>query len=351
MKIEYIDRKNGFAKFWVETLDDLWHVENLVEKGDLLYASVFRRIKNEKDPEKKSERKPVKITLEAESAKFDRYADRLRVSGVIKEGFPEKFVSIGAHQTIDIETGSKIKMWKPKWKKYHISRLKEAEIAVKRPKMIIVSMDESESEAAVIKEYGLEFLGRIESKIPGKRMVVKKDTSKKEFFEEIEQQLSGVPVDAIILSGPGFTKTNFKTFLAEKKSPLLEKTTVKNTGQSGKTGVFEIIKSGGVTQGLEEARVIKETKMLEEILKEIAVGGKATYGLAQAEKAASVGAVETLAINDSLLREKRNQCEKIFTDTESSNGKVMIFNSENESGKILSGIGNIACLLRYQWEE
>lgn len=351
MKIEYIDKKNGFAKFFVETLDDLWHVEKLVEKGDLLYASVFRRIKNEKDPEKKSIRKPVKVTLEAESAKFDKYADRLRVSGIIKEGFPEKLVSIGAHQTIDIETSSIIKMWKPKWKKYHISRLKDAEQAVKRPKMIIVSMDESESEIAIVKEYGLEFLGRIESNSPGKRVQSKKDTSQKEFFEEIENQISNIQVDAIIIAGPGFAKGNFKTYLGEKKSALFSKITLKNTGQSGKTGVFEIIKSGGVKQGLEDARAIKETTVLENIVKEIALEGKATYGLIQVGKAAKIGAIETLIVNDSFLREKQHECEKIFGDTESGNGNVMIYNTENESGKILKGIGNIAALLRYNWNE
>ncbi|MCK4884182.1 MAG: hypothetical protein KAS30_04895, partial [Candidatus Diapherotrites archaeon] len=53
----------------------------------------------------------------------------------------------------------------------------------------------------------------------------------------------------------------------------------------------------------------------------------------------------------SFLREKQHECEKIFGDTESGNGNVMIYNTENESGKILKGIGNIAALLRYNWNE
>ena len=47
MKVLYQDTRTNEIKLLPETLDDLWHLHNLVDDGDLVFATTFRR-KDEK---------------------------------------------------------------------------------------------------------------------------------------------------------------------------------------------------------------------------------------------------------------------------------------------------------------
>ncbi|RLG86105.1 MAG: hypothetical protein DRO15_06610 [Thermoprotei archaeon] len=57
--------------------------------------------------------------------------------------------------------------------------------------------------------------------------------------------------------------------------------------------------------------------------------------ISSVEVAAKAGAIETLLVLDTFLREKpeiRSRIEKIMTDTDSKGGKVRIVNSETPAG-------------------
>jgi protein pelota len=43
MRVLHQDRKTGEIKVQIDSLDDLWHLYNLIDKGDLVRAVTFRR--------------------------------------------------------------------------------------------------------------------------------------------------------------------------------------------------------------------------------------------------------------------------------------------------------------------
>ena len=49
MRVIHKDMKHGKIKLVPETLDDLWHLNHLIEEGDLVTALTWRREKAEAD--------------------------------------------------------------------------------------------------------------------------------------------------------------------------------------------------------------------------------------------------------------------------------------------------------------
>ena len=43
MKILHQDTRTNEIKLLPESIDDLWHIENLLDEDDLIYATAFRR--------------------------------------------------------------------------------------------------------------------------------------------------------------------------------------------------------------------------------------------------------------------------------------------------------------------
>ena len=107
MRILSLDKKNALVKVVPESMDDLWHLEKIIEAGDLVSGSTDRRIKA-KDIEQKSERVKIFVSLEVEKTDFHKFSGKLRVQGIIIEGKPEELVELKSHQAIEIELNEPI---------------------------------------------------------------------------------------------------------------------------------------------------------------------------------------------------------------------------------------------------
>ena len=68
-----------------ETLDDLWHLRHLVERGDLVFALTHRKVAAiaDKARPEKMERKTVRLGIQVEDIEFHIYSNWLRLHGVI----------------------------------------------------------------------------------------------------------------------------------------------------------------------------------------------------------------------------------------------------------------------------
>jgi len=75
------------------------------------------------------------------------------------------------------------------------------------------------------------------------------------------------------------------------------------------------------------------------------------YGFDEVQKASKYGAIETLALADSTLREasdeNRMTLEKLMTEAEMKGGKIIVISTEHEAGTKLLSLGGIAALLRF----
>jgi protein pelota len=335
--------REGEISVTAETLDDLWHLKYIIETGDLVFALTKRKADAASDklrPEK-IEKKNVRLGLRVDGLEFHRFSNRLRVHGVIEHG-----MDIGQHHTFNVEEGTNLSIIKT-WKKDQLERIDEAEASSKRPKVVLVAVEEGDADIGLVRHYGIEMYSHI-SQSSGKGDVSLRDV----FFHEIVDQLvhAASASEAIVVSGPGFTKEDFMKYLQAKQPELASRALVEDTSSIGMSGFQEVLRRGAVDRITEESRIARESVLMDELLREIATSGKVAYGIDEVMVAQDYGSISTLLIADEFLREEREKgrIDSFLQSVEHSQGRIVIFSTIFEPGHKLLALGGIAALLRFK---
>jgi protein pelota len=352
MRILYHNLKEGKIKVQPETLDDLWYLKTLIKEGDLVSGRSYRRVRDEeKLRADKGVRVPVFLEIRVENTELAKYINRLRVTGTIEHG-PEDLITLGAFHTIEVEPNDAITIVKEKWRRWELERLREAEKAGITPLVLIACLEEGEAEFVMVRRYGLDFVARVTTTIPGKRVVREHEASLRQFYTEvsgkIEEVLEKEDIRAIVICGPGFAKDNLLAYLKEKHPRIAGICYVESTGTGGRAGIQEVLKRGVIERIVKESRVSLETKLVEQLFVEIGKdSGLATYGIEEVKKAIEYGAVEKLLITDALLRVFEGS-DRLIEKTRQMRGKAIVVSTEHEAGERLQWVGGIAALLRFK---
>jgi protein pelota len=325
-----------------ESLDDLWHLEKVIERGDLVTGHSERRFKTEAG---ESERKHVKVKLRVEGVEFHKPSAALRITGVVVEAAPAEYVAVGTHHTLEVAPGTVFWIEKTAWKNWQLDRLDEAVRASKTPKLVIVALDDEEAEVVFLRDFGTEHKASISSGKSGKRYESKYDPGK--YFAEVADTLAGIQCDRVLVAGPGFAKDGLVKLVREKNPELARKILVESVGSGGKPGVQEVLKRGLVEKVVEKSRAAEDARLVEELLAAVA-GGLAAYGVAEVLEALDYGAAETLLVTDELFTKKRDEMEKLFAKAEAVRCRTRIVSVEGEAGQQLKSLGGIAAKLRFK---
>ena len=344
MRVLWKKLKEGKVKIAVDTLEDFWHLSNLVSPGDAVHATTFRRVEmKESQRAARADKKKVKVKLRMEKVEFDKTAaNRLRLFGIIESGTPEDLIDFGSHHTINLELGDTIIIEK-EWRQYQLKLLKEAER--KRPKIIILSIDKGEAIFGLVKDYGIEY-ANLNEVIPGKDAENKDiENAETKFYTDVLKALDRYKFERCIICGAGFYKDDFWKYIQGK--PIAEKCLIEHTGSGGENAIAEVLKRGVLHRLVAESKLAEEAELVEQLLAEIGKDGNATYGLAKI-KSLAAGAIKSLLITDVLIREEK--LDDLLKQVESSDGKVLIISVDHESGKQLESLGGIAAITRYKVE-
>jgi len=351
-----MDLKKGFVKVKPESLDDLWHLFNLISSGDGVYARTTREVKIEGEGMRpaKGERIPVSIGIVVDDVSFDKSINRLRVKGVVVEA-PKDIGIKGTHHTINVIVGNPVTITKTKWLEHQISILRTASEQKVAP-MLIVALDDENCCIALLQHYGFDVKMEVKSKLPGKLEAEKRAEGMLGYFKSITEGLDSVwkRTDGnIVIVGPGFVKEKFVGYLKEKMPALAEKIiAVKSVSSAGVAGVHEALRCGILANVAKQIRAVEEAGKVEEVFARISRGSRdVTYGVDDVEKAVTFGAVELLLVGDRLLRggpdERRIKLEEVMRKVEKMRGRVMIVSTEHEAGEKILSLGGVAALLRF----
>ncbi|MGD8565160.1 MAG: mRNA surveillance protein pelota [Candidatus Bathyarchaeota archaeon] len=355
MKILQMNLRKKIVKAIPDTFDDLWHLYNIIQKGDQIHARTKREIEPREQfgRPKKQERISVLLGVKVEKIDWDRLMGRLRIHGRICKA--PKNVPLGPYHTLKIVANKPLTIVKEKWGKHHIDRLKSAREASEEP-IIIVSIDDESFVVATTRQYGIEVRVEERIRLPGKLEPAKRNSALKEYFTKVKASLFKVWVtkhSPIVIIGVGFIKNGFVKFLRNEAKEVFEAVVdVKSVNNFGVAGIHEALRSGILEKAMEHLRVFQETEVIREVLKRL---GKSehtvTYGLVQVENAAELGAIETLIISDKMLRktsdQERSNLEKLMQNVEQKGGRIKIISTEHEAGKELHALGGAAALLRF----
>ena len=348
MKIIFKDPKSGEIKLVPENLDDIWHLYNIIEEGDLVRAVTFRTSEDEKADKlraKKAEKKKMKLGIRVEKVTFHEFSNRLRVQGVIEEG-PQ---DLGSYHTfnVDAEEMQPLSILKEHWRAHQIQRIDEAVLQRTQPMLVFVSLDDDAATVAILFQSGVQLVAEIDAHRSGK-MYESKETTQ-EYYGEIFSVIKTVkkPDSPLVIIGPGFAREHLMKIGKEKEPALFENSITHATANSGMNGIHEALKVGIVEQITKENRVSKETQAIEKLFEEIKKDGRVTYGRNEVEDALSRGAVEKLLISDMMVRSKNG--ERLLELARKTHSDFIIINTMHEAGKKFEGIGGVAALLRFKY--
>jgi protein pelota len=356
LKILEKQLKKGFVKVVPESLDDFWHLYNIIYAEDQVYAKTTRIMKIEElyARPKKGKRVSVILGIRVQKVFWDRSLNRLRVHGIICEA-PEDIGGIGSHHTLDVVLNKPISVVKSQWQKHQLERLERAS-HVETPLITVLAIDDEEYCVAVLRQYGMEVKGEKKTRLPSKMEPEKREEAFKAFFKSALQILreSWMSLrNLIVVIGPGFVKSNFVKYVQSEAPDIAEAIVdVKSVNSAGVAGINEALRSGVLANTLKNVRIAEETQLVEEVLTRLGKGtGNVAYGLDEVVKAIQYGAVEKLLLTDTMLREapneKRISLENIMRDVENKGGQVIIVSTEYEAGAQLRGLTGIVALLRF----
>lgn len=342
MKVLGFDKKEGHMKLVPEVLEDLWHLERVLEPGDVVSSSSTRVFKASEAGEE--ERKKVRIELQAEKIDFSKSASKLRVTGKITGGSPEEYIQLGRHHTIDVELQKPVEITK-QWKEYQLQRIAKARESSKKPLIGMLVMDEGKALFALIREYGVEFGPELRNH--ASKGDEKFEERRSQFFGDVMKQLGSMKVNRIVVAGPGFAKENLKKFISERDEELSKKLNFESCSTAEESGVYELLKKGVLSKIASEQRVEEEFLLLQSFLAELSrESGLAVYGAEEVRKAIDYKALGKLLVVDELLR-KDKEIEKLLEDAEKMKAEILLFSSESEAGKQLMGLSGVAGILRF----
>jgi protein pelota len=336
------DKRARSMKLRPDTLDDLWHLYNLVEKGDHVTATTQRTVNVPRgEDEQKVAKRTLTLTVKVDRVEFHDFANRLRVLGEIV-GTEEQ----GRHHTLNIEPLDELTVAKPRdWRDHQVQRVTEAVRAGQRPLVVFVAIEEGEATLAVLRQFGLQEAGTISGPSSGKR--TGKEEDRGPWFGEILLGLKQLVPEtgAVLVVGPGFAKDKFLAWLKDHDRDMAKRCLVDSTAHAGVVGIREAMKRGLVDRVDKEARVAIETRMVEKVLEAIAAQSPSAYGEAEVKRALEAGAASLLLVTDRMVRE--GNAEALLAFAKGTQCEAHVISTGHEAGKRLDLMGGSAALLRY----
>ena len=343
MRVIHQDRRTGEIKVQIDSLDDLWHLYNIIAPGDLVFAVTYRREEGTADKirSERGEKKRMRLGVRAEKVEFHEFEDRLRVLGVIEQG-PQ---DIGSHHTFNLQEGEVLSIIKERWTEAQLKRLKRSVDDARRPRIVFVSLEYEEAVVAVLRQFGVQEVAHIQAPSSGKMYEQKGDGN---YYDEVLAkvvQVAGEGVPVLVL-GPGFAKETLVALGRERAPQVFARARIFHTGQAGMAGINELMRMGIGGDVLEESRVALEFQLMEQVLHQIASDGLVAYGTKEVEKAVRTGAVDTLLVIDSLVRQR--DLDDLMRAVETAGGRVVVVSEHHDPGRELESLGGFAALLRFK---
>ena len=347
--------RNGELKVLIESLDDLWVIYNILRENDQIKGRTFRRVVMREGDS--GVRKPMTLLLNIQKVEFHEFTNRLRVLGTILEG-PEDWVSTGQHHTFNLEPGSKISIFKEKWFRNDIQRIRRNMEKKSTSSVLCVAIENGLANIAMLSNYSLTPISEIKENIPGKRYSKQMHKELVEKFYNnvstvIDENLSKYKLSLIVICGPGFTKEHFVEAYREKHDNIDVKIATVSASSGEISAIYEILRNGTISSLKADFKIAQDEVMMQQFIEYLGKDNDMImYGLDQVMQCSIMGAIEHLLICDVLLRvsdkDSRKEIEEILNNTEKNRGQVHILSTLNPAGEQLENYGKIAAILRYK---
>ncbi|KAJ2792682.1 Translation factor pelota [Coemansia guatemalensis] len=357
--------RSGYVRMTPEQPEDMWHLYNLILKGDQLTASTMRGLKKESSTGSvMSSRVWLTLTISIEDVFFDIQACALRING--RNIVESKHVGIGQYHTLDLEMNHPFTLKKAEWDPISLQRVKDACDITRQADVAAVTMQEGLAVVCLMTQYMTVVRQRIEVPIPRKRRGSTTNYEKgvQRFYEQIyraiKQHVDFSVVKVVILGSPGFVRDQFFDYMMAEAIKVNDRQIIENkpkfllvhTSSGHKGALEEVMRDPQIKARLADTKSAQEAKAIDNFYQMLNNDpDRAFYGYDDVQKAAEHGAIGTLMITDELFRSAdiptRKKYIKLIEDSQATNAEVLIFSSLHVSGERLSQLTGVAAILNF----
>ena len=333
-------RDNYVYHIKLEHEDDLYHLNLLLDEGDMVRALTERREATQSDRIRKErgKKQKMRLTVDVKNVEYQSFGQRLRCHGVIAVGERDQ----GSHHTLILEPGDDFDIGKTNWLNHHKKRLREAAEPVITA--VAVAVESDSIVIAELRTYGLRELKTLNRAGSGKSTG---GEELNEFYKRTVKQLVDVHIKGAIMVvvGPGFLKEDFVKVAREEAPEIFGGCIVENSGQGGMSGIHEAISKGTLPKAVAQIKIQEEMSAIEK-LKEAISKDLGTYGKKEVEKAIEAGAAEIMLILSEKTRSEEGR--KLLALADQNRTEIIEISSHHHGGEMLNGLGDIAVILRYR---
>ncbi|KAJ2002687.1 Translation factor pelota [Coemansia thaxteri] len=357
--------RSGYVRLIPEQPEDMWHVYNLIQKGDQLEASTVRGVKSETATGSVStDRVRLKLTISIEDVFFDVHAGALRING--RNIAENKYVAFGQYHTLDLEMNQPFVLSKPEWDLISLQRIKDACDITRQADVAAVTMQEGLAVVCLLTQYMTVVRQRIEVPIPRKRRGSSTNYEKgvlkfyDQIYRGIKQHIDFGVVKVVILGSPGFVRDQFFEYMMAQAVKNEDKVIMENkpkfllvhTSSGHKGALEEVMRDSQIKARLADTKAAQEVKAIDSFYQMLNSNpDRAFYGFADVRKAADNGAIGTLLVTDELFRAAdiptRKKYIQLVEDSQASSAEVLVFSSLHVSGEQLNQLTGVAAILNF----
>ncbi|KAJ4478257.1 eRF1 domain 1-domain-containing protein [Lentinula aciculospora] len=399
---KYVDKHGaGHVTLRPEDDEDMWHLYNLIQKGDSVRAPAIRRVqKTSTTGSIDSQRIRLNLTLKVTNVEFSSYSAAaeqssstdptgsnnsaaLQIAGRVIVENPH--VKLGAFHTLDIEANRDVRIEKMDgWDSVALSRVEEAIVPGRGAEVGAIVCGEGTAAFCLLSEHMTLVTHRISVPIPRKAAATGSSQHEKaltKFYSTLyDAFIRHIPfgnagLKAIVFASPGWTRDSVYEYVMQEAGKRNDKALQRALKEKGIRihissphvhSLVEVLKS----PELKETKFAREGLTLDKFHKMLATDElRAWYGPKHVALAAERGAIGTLLISDELFRYVcalylRAQTYKPFDDRASDpgtrkkyvalveevqqkGGDAVIFSSMHESGQQLNLLSGIAAILTF----
>ncbi|MBS72274.1 MAG: hypothetical protein CMO20_04905 [Thermoplasmata archaeon] len=351
--MQILKREDNLIRLRIQHEDDLWVLSQLVKGNKNAGMVSHRRDQTTGTQEggraKSAERKPMWIEISVEDSEFQIFSDNLRLHGVICEAPIDK----GSFHTHNVGLGDEVEMIAHQgWSLHDEKLLSEAVREGGRAKVGIVVVENDEVNLYQIASHGMRDLATFTLRGGGKREKNSSDAREGFFIKASKESVLLFGGETpLVVCGPGLARQQFERLL--RKNGLEQKIINVATNIGGRSAANEVLADGLASELLGETAIAKQTVLIEEALKRMAIGGAVAYGYDAIVLAFDEGAIDTLIVNSDLIRDEesmiRGESWPDFTERLVESGSNLVqASNEHDAGQQLSGLGGAIALLRWK---
>lgn len=369
MHRDVVPQGPGSVKLVPEEADDLWHVYNLVAKGDRLSSVTVRKVQRESSSgERDVERVKLKLEIEVEAIDYDNVGAVLRIRG--KNVVENEHVKIGAFHTLEIDVQRPFVLRKDVWDSMALDTLMQACDPGASADLAVILMQEGLANLFLVGKSVTTTRAKIETSIPRKRgpAIAGYEKALNKFFENVLQAVlrhcDFSIVRCLVIASPGFTKDQFYSRLLleaerrELRSVIENKSRIvlAHASSGYKHSLGEVLDAPNVMSLIKDTKAAQEVKALKDFHEMMSNDPtRACYGPKHVEVANEQLAIQTLLITDELFRNAdiltRRKYVELIESVKNAGGTAHIFSSMHVSGEQLAQLSGIAAVLRFPMPE